>query len=160
VSEDELVRAVVEMSALELYEREGRDYAKYIDSVVAYGLLAGQLGSRAAGELADKSIEMLQAMQIYMGRAYGYQDPRYRAITAAVDSFTSGRLEILRKMRDAGIPVYVIKAIARNYGAQVASGCIEGWAVEKIDEYLSPVHGEKRWYKKLLGILEESKCRD
>jgi len=160
LSEDEFVRAVVEASAKELSEREGSDrYKREVSSVAAYGLLAGQVFGSIAGELADKSIELMQAMQIYVGRAYGYEDPRYKAISAAVDNFASGRIPLLKKLKDEGIPVYVVKAIARNYASYIHTDCIEEEGITAAISYLEPVHGGKKWFPKLEKILEASKCR-
>jgi len=167
VSEDELVRAVVEIAARELAEREGDNrYLNEVGGVAAFGLLAGAVYGRRAAELADMAVSLLQAMEIYVGRAYGYRrpdgspEPRYRAVSAAVDSFSGARLEVLRRMKEAGIPLHIVKALARNFASQVVSGCLDQYAVEKADEYFRPVHGEKKWYRKFLRILEEAKCRD
>jgi len=164
---EELVRAVVEVAARELAEREGDNrYLEEVGGVAAFGLLAGTVYGRRAAELADMAVSLLQAMQIYVGRAYRYRmpdgspEPRYRAITAAIDSFMGVRLEVLQRMKDAGIPRSVIKALARNFASQVISGCLDQNSVEKADEYFRPVHGEKKWYRKFLRLLEEAKCRD
>jgi len=160
LSEDEFVRAVVEASAKELSEREGSDrYKREVSSVVTCGLLAGQMFGSIAGELADKSMELMQAMQIYVGRAYGYEDPRYRVISDAVDNFASGRIPLLKKLKDERIPRYVVKAIARNYASYIHTDCIEEEGITAAISYLEPVHGDKKWFPKLEKILEASKCR-
>ncbi|MEM2671864.1 MAG: DEAD/DEAH box helicase [Sulfolobales archaeon] len=129
--------------------------------LMSASMVGGRRG-RLAQELAEKIYELAGAMALYRSRAFGWNDAARQSLSNALELLATGASDVMVSLRKSGIPLTVIKRLARNYAiALTGSSCIDEDTAEKIYEYaVADYRSQRPWFKPLREYLRSKTCKE